>query len=337
MNEDVLKPFPCKEAGCALSFFTEDHLSVHCQAKHGGKLNLEIPKGSNTIFSKQEFSVTEQISKQTFFLADQTPTPTRLLNNCEELRVFDDLQNINPFEEGFRRAVEDSDNGITRDSFLQTPSSQDTLHTPQILPPYEDRPVKRESKAELPTQDEPENLTISSASLEYSNHIPKHTQDEVIATETYLDVKPVHRLTQPPIPLLPKASIIYAAPILTAQSALQLTQPADGSRTNESVKNKLKNILLSNSGSQIDKKRIKTEPVPTIIIGTVPLVASPANMIITNSSSSLRLATSAPSPEDDAKASETASNGTRKRTRSDKSESSSLKVERNRAAARRYR
>lgn len=43
MNEDVLKPFPCKE--CVMSFFTEDHLSVHHQAKHG-KLNLEIPKGS---------------------------------------------------------------------------------------------------------------------------------------------------------------------------------------------------------------------------------------------------------------------------------------------------
>lgn len=46
MNEDVLKPFPCKENGCSMSFFTEDHLSVHSQAKHG-KLNLEIPKGSN--------------------------------------------------------------------------------------------------------------------------------------------------------------------------------------------------------------------------------------------------------------------------------------------------
>jgi hypothetical protein len=46
MNEDVLKPFPCKEIGCSVSFFTEDHLSAHYQAKHS-KLNLEIPKGSN--------------------------------------------------------------------------------------------------------------------------------------------------------------------------------------------------------------------------------------------------------------------------------------------------
>lgn len=47
MNRDnVLKPFPCKETDCGMSFFTEDHLAVHIQAKHT-KLNLEIPKTSN--------------------------------------------------------------------------------------------------------------------------------------------------------------------------------------------------------------------------------------------------------------------------------------------------
>lgn len=53
MNVDnVLKPFPCKENDCSMSFFTEDHLSVHLQAKHN-KLNLEIPKDSNiTIFGE---------------------------------------------------------------------------------------------------------------------------------------------------------------------------------------------------------------------------------------------------------------------------------------------
>ena len=53
MNEDVLKPFPCKEIDCGMSFFTEDHLSVHYQAKHS-KLNLEIPKGPNIIFGKKK-------------------------------------------------------------------------------------------------------------------------------------------------------------------------------------------------------------------------------------------------------------------------------------------
>lgn len=46
MNDDVVKPFPCKEANCRVSFFTEDHLAVHIEAKHT-KLNLEISKASN--------------------------------------------------------------------------------------------------------------------------------------------------------------------------------------------------------------------------------------------------------------------------------------------------
>lgn len=42
--------------------------------------------------------------------ADQTPTPTRFIRSCEEVGLFQDLQNDNdndnPFEETFRRAVE---------------------------------------------------------------------------------------------------------------------------------------------------------------------------------------------------------------------------------------
>lgn len=40
--------------------------------------------------------------------ADQTPTPTRFIRNCEEVGLFQDLQNVtvNPFDEGFKRAME---------------------------------------------------------------------------------------------------------------------------------------------------------------------------------------------------------------------------------------
>lgn len=43
--------------------------------------------------------------------ADQTPTPTRFIRNCEEVGLFQDLQNVNPFEETFRRAVESGNTG----------------------------------------------------------------------------------------------------------------------------------------------------------------------------------------------------------------------------------
>jgi hypothetical protein len=47
-----------------------------------------------------------------FFSADQTPTPTRFIRNCEEVGLFQDLQNVNPFEETFRKAVEASKTGV---------------------------------------------------------------------------------------------------------------------------------------------------------------------------------------------------------------------------------
>ncbi|PSN47808.1 Cyclic AMP-dependent transcription factor ATF-2 [Blattella germanica] len=43
--------------------------------------------------------------------ADQTPTPTRFIRNCEEVGLFQDLQNVNPFEETFRKAVEAAKTG----------------------------------------------------------------------------------------------------------------------------------------------------------------------------------------------------------------------------------
>jgi len=42
---------------------------------------------------------------------DETPTPTGLLRNCEEVGLFQDLKNVNPFEETFRKAVEAASSG----------------------------------------------------------------------------------------------------------------------------------------------------------------------------------------------------------------------------------
>ena len=37
---------------------------------------------------------------------DETPTPTQFIKNCEEVGLFQDLQNVNLFEETFKNAVE---------------------------------------------------------------------------------------------------------------------------------------------------------------------------------------------------------------------------------------
>lgn len=45
--------------------------------------------------------------------ADQTPTPTSFIRNCEEVGLFQDLQNVNPFEETFKKAAEAAKTGLT--------------------------------------------------------------------------------------------------------------------------------------------------------------------------------------------------------------------------------
>lgn len=246
------------------------------------------------------------------FLADQTPTPTRLLNNCEELRVFDDLQNINPFEEGFRRAVEDNSNGIDHSGFLSVPTSnQDTLHTPQIMP----------SLNPSPTFDDSNN---SNSLTSNTNNIPKVTLTQPSSENiTILDERPPP-IIQQPIALLPKPNIIYAAPIITS------TTIKTESKSSESVKDKLKSVILSNSGAQNDlNNRLKTHNIPTIIIGTVPLIATPANLVINN--------TLKEEKKIDLKKSDNNEISRKRSKPSGDSKGSSQKTERNRAAAKRYR
>ena len=150
------------------------------------------------------------------------------------MRVFDDpyIQNLNPFDEGFRKAINDDHHG----GFLTTPSSnQDTLHTPQIIPDFISRVIKEEKlkhEVLLPIQDEPENLSTTP-------DIPKYTIN---------DHHSVERSYQQPIPLLPKPNIIYAAPILTSTISMHLNSTLnDNVKSSESVKDKLKNIILNNN------------------------------------------------------------------------------------------
>lgn len=92
------------------------------------------------------------------FTADQTPTPTRLIRNCEEIGLFEMLNHVNPFDETFRRAVEAKSTATTpnevgtigddnaeltilertdnNDNHLNK-SSEETLNTPHVLPYYD--------------------------------------------------------------------------------------------------------------------------------------------------------------------------------------------------------
>lgn len=115
------KPFACKTSGCGLSFTNEDHLQIH-EKKHEMILNLGLEQKSANIF-----------------VADQTPTPTRLIKNCEEVGLFEDLRHVNPFDETFRRAVEQKGTNTSHCMSSEnhnelSSSSHDSLHTPQVFP-----------------------------------------------------------------------------------------------------------------------------------------------------------------------------------------------------------
>jgi hypothetical protein len=269
------------------------------------------------------------------------------------LRVFDDpyIQNLNPFDEGFRKAISEDHQHA---GFLTTPSSnQDTLHTPQIIPDFISRVIKEEKlkhEVLLPIQDEPENLSTTP-------DIPKYSITDQHEHHT------IERTQQQPIPLLPKPNIIYAAPILTSAAPMHLN---DSGKSSESVKDKLKNIILNNNTTGTatitdGSKRIKMESesklnLPAILIQTVPLI-TPANFIINNNNndddSKLRVTSSnngnsnsiklkpleikKPEREISTKKRTVTANSDSSNNSNTKPDSNALKVERNRAAARRYR
>lgn len=70
MGDD--RPFVCTAPGCGQRFTNEDHLAVH---KHKHEMTLKFgPARTDSVI-----------------IADQTPTPTRFLKNCEEVGLFNEL------------------------------------------------------------------------------------------------------------------------------------------------------------------------------------------------------------------------------------------------------
>lgn len=112
MSDD--KPFVCSQSGCGMRFANEDHLSVH-EAKHEMSLALTSSGATRT-------------GCLLTFVADQTPTPTKFLRNCEEMGLFHELSK-NPFEEAFKKASEDSKNLDLQESASLYPATSSLVDT----------------------------------------------------------------------------------------------------------------------------------------------------------------------------------------------------------------
>lgn len=147
--DETQKPFACKAEGCTMSFTNLDHLNVHTK-KHAMSLQLSLGNKAATFVGNDFLTILShaaECNKEIIqFTADQTPTPTRLIRNCDEVGLFEDLhlQHVNPFEETFRQAVESKhcssitptlDHGMIMDDSL--PQDETTLHTPNVLPYYD--------------------------------------------------------------------------------------------------------------------------------------------------------------------------------------------------------
>ncbi|XP_057683995.1 cyclic AMP-responsive element-binding protein 5-like isoform X2 [Corythoichthys intestinalis] len=72
MNDKQDRPYVCEAPGCSQRFQFEEHLIIHRQ-KHAMTLRFSSSK-----------------SDQTF--TDDTPTPTRFLQNCEEVGLFQEIE-----------------------------------------------------------------------------------------------------------------------------------------------------------------------------------------------------------------------------------------------------
>lgn len=131
------KPFTCSTSDCNMRFSSKDHLSAH-KKKHGMVLNL---------------------GTKTNLFGDQTPTPTRFIRNCEEVGLFQDLQNVNPFEETFRKAVEEGKIGsaaFQAQNLSSSSVSDDTLHTPHVFPHIIENDVDKTSVKNIPSYEDKE-------------------------------------------------------------------------------------------------------------------------------------------------------------------------------------
>ncbi|XP_041983998.1 uncharacterized protein LOC121736693 [Aricia agestis] len=139
------KPFVCTLPDCGMSFTNEDHLHVHTK-KHDMILQLGM-------------------EQKAAFVADQTPTPTRFIRNCEEVGLFQDLQSVNPFDEGFKRAMMDKQGVLSVES---EPTSEDVLHTPHLVFPLEPGDTAQY------TANNKQNITISRSSSDETGAVKEY-------------------------------------------------------------------------------------------------------------------------------------------------------------------
>lgn len=199
MSDD--KPFLCTAPGCGQRFTNEDHLAVH---RHKHEMTLKFgPARTDSVI-----------------IADQTPTPTRFLKNCEEVGLFNEL--ASPFDHDFKKATEEDIKKLPLDlSPLATPVIRNKTEEATAVNAHRDSPLPH---PESTTNDEkdislqptslPASTIVHPASLQVPNVLLATTEANVVIQQALPSPTSSSVITQVPSSNRPIVPVTGTFPVL---------------------------------------------------------------------------------------------------------------------------
>ncbi|GAA6108097.1 cyclic AMP-dependent transcription factor ATF-2 isoform X2 [Tachysurus ichikawai] len=199
MSDD--KPFLCTAPGCGQRFTNEDHLAVH---KHKHEMTLRFgPARSDSVI-----------------IADQTPTPTRFLKNCEEVGLFNEL--TSPFEHDFKKATEEEIKKLPLDlSPLATPVVRNKIEEHASLESHRDSPLPHpesttsdDKEVSLQPSSLPTSTIVRPASLQVPNVLLASTDASVVIQQALPSPTSSSVITQVPSSNRPIVPVSGTFPVI---------------------------------------------------------------------------------------------------------------------------
>uniref|UniRef100_A0A146L8N8 Transcription factor atf1 n=1 Tax=Lygus hesperus TaxID=30085 RepID=A0A146L8N8_LYGHE len=251
----------------------------------------------------KEYGMELSLNKTSNLPSNETPTPTRFINNCEAIGLFQDL---NPFEETFKKAVENAKRGTLRPQTISVlgKAAGDDLHTPQVfLDGPESHSLESENSGlpEVVIRSEADTSITSQntppASLVPVNH--GNVSEESVhvlfempnGTVLQLSAKPVKNdgpQVREAIRIAPAKAVTSGAVILTTPNANSTVASPPRPSNNPLVKEKLKAFLDGSIKARQEKVKPsprqthvpipQKRPVPIVEEKRpVPLISDPVN------------------------------------------------------------
>uniref|UniRef100_A0A3B3ZNG8 Cyclic AMP-dependent transcription factor ATF-2 n=1 Tax=Periophthalmus magnuspinnatus TaxID=409849 RepID=A0A3B3ZNG8_9GOBI len=196
MNELLDRPYVCGAPGCSQRFQSEEHLSIH---RHKHEMTLKF----------------NSIKSDAAFTAD-TPTPTKFLQNCDEVGLFKEI------EEEFLQAQEEE-----KKQPAQRPGHSIVPPTP--VPPSASTSAPHTNSFPQPTtapppQPAPSSISTPSTSPPTPQPAPQPTSQPAPRPDP-----PAAQPVPQPAPAAPSSPWLSPVPSQPSQCQLSLSQGGPGS------------------------------------------------------------------------------------------------------------